>query len=318
MKFLITGIAGFIGFHLSLRLKEEGHTVVGFDNFNDYYDVKLKSDRETILIENDIKCDHIDLLWPSEVTRFIRQEKPDFVIHLAAYAGVRSSLDNPTQYILNNILGTQHLIDACEKFNVKNVIYASTSCTMHGNPLPWNEDEKLGHQLSPYGYSKATNEHQFHISRIENVVGARFFTVYGPYGRPDMALFSFTKDILADEEITVYNNGKMIRDFTYVDDIVDGLYRISQNMTPRDIYNIGNGTQVNIMDFIHEIEKNLGKEAKKLYAGLHPADAPETWSDTRKLQKLGYSPKTPVAEGVKKFIDWYKKYYEIESVLHND
>lgn len=309
MKVLITGIAGFIGFHTAIRFKSEGHDVVGFDNFNNYYDVKLKTDRETILHENGIRCDHIDLLWRSEVDRLIWQQKPDLVIHLAAMAGVRYSMDHAAEYILQNIMGTQCLIDVCENHNVQNVIYASTSCTMHGNPLPWNEQDKLGPQLNPYGYSKATNENQFHASRIPNTVGARFFTVYGPWGRPDMALFSFTKAILANEEITIFNNGDMKRDFTYVDDIVDGLYRISQNITRRDIYNIGNGKQVNLMDFVYEIEKNVGKEARKTYAGLHPADAQETWSDTTKIQKLGYSSSTPLSEGVKKFYKWYKEYY---------
>lgn len=309
MKVLITGMAGFIGFHTALRFKNEGHEVVGFDNFNDYYDVKLKTDRETILHDNGIYCHHIDLLWPSEVNRLIRQEKPDLVIHLAAYAGVRHSMEHASKYILNNVLGTQHVIDACEKAGIQNVIYASTSCTMHGNPLPWNESDKLGHQLNPYGYTKVTNEHQFHASKIPNAVGARFFTVYGPWGRPDMALFSFTKAILADEEITIFNNGNMKRDFTFVEDIVDGLYRISQNMTPRDTYCAGFGQQVNLMDFVAEIEKNVGKEARKKFAGLHPADAQETWSDTRKLQSLGYNPSTPISEGVKKFYEWYREYY---------
>lgn len=311
MKFLITGGAGFIGFHLAIKLKSLGHNVVGFDNFNSYYDPALKRQRAKILeTQYGIEISTIDLLWRSEVQRFIHKEKPDYVIHLAAYAGVRYSMDHPDEYILNNILGTQNVIAACEKAGVENAIYASTSCTMHGNDLPWKESDKLGPQLNPYGYSKATNENQFAMSKIKNAVGLRFFTVYGPWGRPDMALFSFTSDILADKEITIYNNGDMKRDFTYVDDIVQGIVLVSENMTHRDIYNIGYGEQVALLDFVHEIEKNIGKESKKVFAGLHPADAKETWSDTTKLRKLGYNPKTSISEGVKNFMDWYMEHYK--------
>jgi UDP-glucuronate 4-epimerase len=311
MKVVITGAAGFIGFHLAMKLKSLGHEVTGFDNFNSYYDNTLKMNRARKLNnEFGIEISNLDLLWPTEISKFIKDEKPDLVVHLAAYAGVRYSMNNPNEYIMNNILGTQHLINACENVGVENVIYASTSCTMHGNTLPWKENEKLGPQLSPYGYSKATNEHQFNISKIRRAVGLRFFTVYGPWGRPDMALFSFTKDILEGKEITIFNHGDMKRDFTYVDDIVQGIVLVSENMTERDIYNIGYGKQVSLLDFVEEIEKNIGMKAKKIFAGLHPADAKETWSDTSKLQKLGYKPTTPINEGVKQFINWYMEYYK--------
>jgi len=180
---------------------------------------------------------------------------------------------------------------------------------MEGNPLPWSPDEKLGKQLSPYGFSKQTNENQFHISKIKNAVCLRFFTVYGPWGRPDMALYSFTQNIMNDKPITVYNNGNMIRDFTYVDDIVSGIEIVSRNMSERETYCIGNGQQVQLMDFISCIEKNLGKTATKEFAPRHPADALETWSDTTKLQALGYKADTPIEKGVENFLQWYRNYY---------
>ena len=310
MKVLITGAAGFIGFHTAIKFHEQGHQVYGFDNFNNYYDPQLKYDRaEHLRTLYGINVPNIDLKDRGTLEEFIFPIQPDLVIHLAAMAGVRYSMDHAQEYIDNNITGTYNLIDACESAGVNNVIFASTSCTMHGNPLPWNENEKLGPQLSPYGYSKATNEHQFNISKINNAVGLRFFTVYGPWGRPDMALFSFTDDILQGKPIAVFNNGDMKRDFTYIDDIVQGIWLVSQNMTERDIYCIGNGTQVNLMDFIEEIEKNLDKKAEKIFRPKHPADAQETWSDTTKIQQLGYQSTTPIAEGVKNFLSWYRNYY---------
>lgn len=304
----ITGIAGFIGFHTALRYKKEGWEVWGVDNFNEYYDPDLKEYRASVLWDEGINIGRMDIR-SKDMTNYMMEANPDLVIHLAASAGVRVSLDEPVHYIDNNIHGTQCVINSCETVGVQNAIYASTSCVMEGNPLPWNEVDKPGHQLSPYGYTKLTNEHQFHVSKIDNAVCLRFFTVYGPYGRPDMALFTFTKNILEDKPITVYNNGDMKRDFTYVDDIVQGIWLVSQNMTPRDTYCLGNGTQVDLMDFIHEIENNLGKVAEKDFQPRHPADALETWSDTTKIEQLGYKSSTPIAEGVKNFVEWYRNYY---------
>lgn len=240
----------------------------------------------------------------------IKSEQPDLVIHLAAMAGIRYSMDRPEMYIDNNINGTAVLIKACEDNNVSDVIYATTSSLMNGNPLPWNEEEKLGVQLSPYGYTKQTNENQFNISKIPNAVALRFFTVYGPWGRPDMALFDFTKNIIAGNPITLYNYGVMKRDFTYIDDIVQGIVLVSSNMTPRDIYCIGYGEQVNLTDFVKEIENNLGISAIVTLAPKHPADAQETFSDTTKLKKLGYNPTTSISKGVTEFIEWYREYYK--------
>lgn len=310
-KVFITGIAGFIGFHTALKYKANGWEVSGVDNFNDYYDPGLKESRKEILWSKDINVVNMDIR-SKDLTSLMVEFQPDLVIHLAASAGVRVSLEEPLQYIDNNIHGTQCVINSCETAGVDNVIYASTSCTMEGNPLPWNETDKVGAQLSPYGYTKLTNEHQFHVSKIKNAVCLRFFTVYGPYGRPDMALFTFTKNILEDKPITVYNNGDMKRDFTYVDDIVQGVWLVSQNMTPRDTYCLGNGKQVELMDFIREIEKNVGNgQATYDFQPAHPADAKETWSDTTKISQLGYASTTDVADGVRNFVEWYKEYYDI-------
>lgn len=313
MKVLITGIAGFIGFHTARKFHELGHDVVGIDNFNDYYDPDLKLTRSNILRDElGIDTYYKSISHPAdyqEVEYVFEHEKPDLVIHLAAMAGVRYSMDHPQEYIDNNLTGTANIITFCEKFNVQNVIYASTSCVMSGHEVPWDEKEFFYKQINPYGYTKMINESQFHISKIPNAVGLRFFTVYGPYGRPDMALFDFTKNILAGNEITLYNYGDMKRDFTYIDDVVQGIVLVSQNMTERDLYCIGNGEQVELERFVDAIEKTLGVKAKRNYGPKHPADAKETWSDTTKLQKLGYRSTTPIEEGVAKFVEWYKSYY---------
>ena len=311
MKVVITGLAGFIGYHTAIKFQQLGWTIYGFDNFNSIvYDNQIKYDRaDKLKQEYDITVADVDLTNYQELDGFIYSIKPDLVIHLAAHAGVRVSMDHPVEYINNNVIGTQNLISVCEASEVENVIYASTSCTMEGNPLPWGPDEKLGKQLSPYGYTKQSNENQFHTSKLKNAVCLRFFTVYGPWGRPDMALYSFTNDILDNKPITVYNNGDMIRDFTYVEDIVQGIEIVSRNMSQRETYCIGNGSQVQLMDFIDHIEQNLGKKAEKIMAPRHPADALETWSDTTKLQALGYKANTPIADGVEHFINWHRNYY---------
>jgi UDP-glucuronate 4-epimerase len=219
-------------------------------------------------------------------------------------------------YIQNNIVATQNLIEVLEELNINKAIYASTSCVMAGNPLPWKEDEPTGHQLNPYGYTKRTNECQFKTSKIKQNIGLRFFTVYGPYGRPDMALFQFAEAAVKGKTIDVYNYGDMKRDFTYVDDIVNGIETLMYHIlnteeTQAEIYNIGRGQQVQLMDFISEIEKNMGHEIKKNLVPRHPADTLETWSDTTKLQELGWKPKVSISEGVAKFCEWYKQYYGV-------
>ena len=207
-KIAITGGAGFIGFHLAQKLHSEGHTVCGFDNFNNYYDPGLKLSRSEILRKDfGITIDKIDLTQSRGLSIWINDNKPDVVMHLAAMAGVRHSMDDPSAYVENNIVGTHNLIEACTLHGVDKVVYASTSCVMAGNPLPWNEDEKLGYQKNPYGYSKATNEAQFIASKIPETIGLRFFTVYGPWGRPDMALFDFTNNIVQGNPIKLFNYG---------------------------------------------------------------------------------------------------------------
>lgn len=315
-KIAITGMAGFIGFHLAQKLHSEGHQVIGFDNYNDYYNPELKKDRQRTLVERTgIVVENGDLCDVEFMNDWFKFKRPDVVMHLAAYAGVRHSLDDPGTYIQNNIVGTHNLIEACTKNGVNKVLYASTSCVMADNPLPWNEHEKLGYQKNPYGYSKATNEAQFFASKISSTIGLRFFTVYGPWGRPDMALFDFSNNIVAGKPIKLFNHGDMVRDFTYVDDIVQGINIVIDRIIAEDnineIYNIGYGEQVQLIDFVDHIEKNLGREAIRELAPMHPADTRETWSDTTKLQALGYKPTTNIADGVAKFIEWYKEYYNV-------
>ena len=310
MKIFITGMAGMIGYHTAIQLHQSGHSVVGIDNFNDYYDVQLKRVRATLLKVNyGIEVVEADIITANydELLKDV-----DAVLHLAAYANPRHSLEYPQYYIDTNITGTQKLIEGCEKNGVENVVYASSSCVMHGQQLPWNEHDRPGHQNNPYGWTKRANECQFMHSNIKNTSGLRFFTVYGPYGRPDMALFLFTKGIVDQTPIIAFNNGDMIRDFTYVQDIVQGVEISLNNVANNDgheIYNIGRGEKVNLMDFIHHIEKKVGKEAIIDYRPAHPADVPATWSDTTKLKKLGYNPQTSIEEGVSHFIDWYMEYY---------
>lgn len=309
MKILITGIAGFIGMHTAIRLQELGHTVMGFDNLNSYYDPELKSERVEVLKEKGINFWKADLTDSGAMYDIVSQTKPEMVIHLAAMAGVRYSMDHADEYITNNALGTLNLIRACESNDVENVIYASTSCVMHGNELPWGEPEYLYPQINPYGYTKAITESQFHISKIPNAVGLRFFTVYGPWGRPDMALFDFTKNILAGNPITLFNNGDMYRDFTYIDDIVQGIECVVDNMTPRDMYALGRGEVIELQRFVDAIQKSLGVDAIIEYGPKHPADAHITSSDTRKLQSIGYNPQTSIEEGVDRFVKWYMEHY---------
>ena len=315
MKYYITGINGFIGFTLAKKLSELGHDVTGIDNMNHYYDVALKTARNRILKdEYKVRSYYGNVLSNSDLDHTFSKEKPDIVIHLAAYAGIRNSLENPNLYINNNIYGTQNLINVCEKYGVEKVLYASTSSVMANNNIwPWNEQERLGDMLSPYAYTKQSNEHQFKISRIKNTVGLRFFTVYGPWGRPDMALFTFANKIVKKEAIDIYNYGDMKRDFTYVDDIVQGIFGLLEEIPEGDeIYNIGYGKQVGLMEFITEIEENLGRSAEKNFLPMHPADSKETWADISKLvNRTGYNPKTSVVDGVKEFIDWYKSFYKI-------
>jgi UDP-glucuronate 4-epimerase len=314
MKIFITGLAGMIGFYSAKHLTNQGHEVSGIDNFNDYYDVELKKERARIL-KNEYSIDVIDSdIRTADYNTLL--SGVDVVLHLAAYANPRHALKEPQLYIDTNITGTQRLIEGVERNNINNVVYASSSCVMHGQPLPWNEHDLPGFQNNPYGWSKRANECQFMHSNIQRHMGLRFFTVYGPYGRPDMALFDFTRKILAQETIELYNYGDMKRDFTYVEDIVQGIgcvidHILTTDVEIKEIYNIGFGESVNLMDFLHHIEDQLGVKAITKLMPKHPADVPATWSDTTKIKKLGYQPTTDIASGVKKFVDWYKDYYQV-------
>ena len=311
-RVLVTGAAGFIGSQLCDRLQKRGLVVKGLDNFNDHlYTPSLKRDR---MVHFGIDTWGCDLRDEIKVEALLREFQPDTIVHLAAMAGVRDSLGKEKSYHQNNIDATQNLIDVCKKYLPETrIVYASTSCVYAGSPVPWVEGKESGKQLNAYGYTKWANECQMQSSGLDTV-GLRFFTVYGPWGRPDMALFDFTKNILDGNEITVYNYGDMKRDFTYVDDILDGIEIVLDNneIESGEIFNIGRGEQVALMDFINEIEKNTGKEAIKNLAPKHPADTLETWSDTSKLGALGYQPKVSIAECVERFYDWYKTYNGIE------
>ena len=294
MKVLITGGAGFIAYHLALSLKADGHEVCGFDNFNDYYDKNLKFARKKALFENDVKIVFSDLTDPVNMESYIKVEKPDVVMHLGAYAGVRHSLDHPDKYVHNNIVGTHNLIQACELAGVSKVVYASTSCVMAGNAFPWKEDEKLGYQLNPYGYSKATNEAQFMASKLDVAIGLRFFTVYGPWGRPDMALFTFTKNIIEGTPIKLFNYGDMIRDFTYVDDVVQANikcmnYPLELN---GDIFNIGHGDNRSV----NQIADMIGGERVHKDPVIEPK---ATLADNSKARRvLDFKPSMNIEEWI--------------------
>jgi len=312
----ITGMGGFIGYHLAKKLNDEGHEVCGFDSYNDYYDPILKANRSENLRSNcGIETQNVDLKDRKELDLWMKKRLPEVIIHLAAYAGVRNSMECPDDYIQNNVVGTHNLIESCNKYGIEKVIFASTSCVMAGNELPWKEDEKVGYPLNPYGYTKLCNESQFIASTIPTTIGLRFFTVYGEWGRPDMALFDFTNKIIKNEPIDLFNHGDMIRDFTYVGDIVNGVNIVTdlalKSETVKDIYNIGNGRQVPLIEFVENIEFQLQRKAQKNYVPKHPADTQATWSDTTKLQALGYKSETPIEVGVANFIEWYKRYYNV-------
>ena len=333
MKILVTGAAGFIGFHTSKKLLDRGDEVVGLDNFNDYYDVSLKEGRAEILDAYDnFKMVRMDLADRSGIESLFADEKFEKVINLAAQAGVRYSIENPHSYIDSNIVGFVNILEGCRHNDVKHLTYASSSSVYGANTtMPFSIHQNVDHPLSLYGATKKANELFAHTySNLYNLptTGLRFFTVYGPYGRPDMALFLFTKNIIEGKPIDVFNYGKHRRDFTYIDDIVEGVVRTMDHTAepnsdwdaatpdpgtskaPYRIYNIGNQQPVELMDYIGAIEKALGKEAEKNLLPLQPGDVPDTWADTTDLANdVGYQPATPVEVGVKNFVDWYLEFY---------
>lgn len=320
--YLVTGAAGFIGYHLSKNLLEKGARVIGFDNINDYYDVMLKEDRLAILNEYDeftfIKGDLAD---KGDVFRLFQEYHPDIVVNLGAQAGVRYSIDNPDAYMQSNMMGFFHILEGCRYFPVEHLVYASSSSVYGSNEkIPFSTEDRADEPVSLYAATKKSNELMAHayskLYRIP-VTGLRFFTVYGPFGRPDMAYFKFTTRIMAGEPIRIYNNGDMYRDFTYIDDIVRGMENIlcnppaaSDTRAAYKLYNIGNNKPVKLMDFIETLEKCLGKQAIKELRPMQPGDVYRTYADVDDLmQDYGFKPKTSIEEGLRKFVEWYLEYY---------
>jgi UDP-glucuronate 4-epimerase len=335
MKILVTGSAGFIGSMLSLRLLERGDEVVGIDNHNNYYDPKIKEARlERLIKYKNYKHYKTDLNDNKKLSEIFKIHKFQKVVNLAAQAGVRYSIENPLAYINSNIVGFAHILENCRNNKVEHLVYASTSSVYGANTkMPFSEHDSVNHPLSVYAVSKKSNElmaHSYSYLYQLPTTGLRFFTVYGPWGRPDMALFKFTKDIIEEKPIDVFNNGKHTRDFTYIDDIVEGIIKTLDNpatsnvnwnskqpdpatsIAPWRIYNIGNNNPVQLMDYIKALEKTLGKKAKINFLPLQPGDVPDTYANVDNLKKkFNYKPSTSVITGVSNFVKWYKDYFQI-------
>jgi len=332
-KILVTGAAGFIGFHLADRLLRRGDEVIGVDNVNDYYDVTLKEGRLRLLQGREgFRFHRLDLSDSGGMARLFEDEKPEVVVNLAAQAGVRYSLQNPQAYINSNIVGFTNILEACRHNPVRHLVYASSSSVYGANTkMPFSIHHNVDHPVSLYAASKKANElmaHTYsHLFRIPTT-GLRFFTVYGPWGRPDMALFLFTKAILEGRPIDVFNQGKMQRDFTYIDDIVEGVMRVADtparpnpewsgshpdpgtSAAPYKIYNIGNHQPVELMHFISILEEKLGRKATVNLMPIQPGDVPATYADVEDLMRdVGFAPATPIEVGIGRFVDWYRDYY---------
>ncbi|MCD6206177.1 MAG: NAD-dependent epimerase/dehydratase family protein [Candidatus Marinimicrobia bacterium] len=317
MSILVSGSAGFIGFHLSKKLLEKGYSVIGYDCVNDYYDPSLKEARLNILRNFDrFTFYRADLCDFETLENVFMSHSIEKVCNLAAQAGVRYSLINPFAYQKSNLEGFLNIIELSKRYKVQNFVYASSSSVYGNNKnLPFSVTDNVDHPISLYAASKKANEliaHTYsHLYQLPTT-GLRFFTVYGPFGRPDMALFIFTKKILSGEPIDVYNHGKMRRDFTYIDDIVAGVMAALDTVSHYEVFNLGNHRSENLMDFIHLIEANLGKKAKINFLPIQPGDVPETFADIdHTIEKLGFKPSTTIETGIKNFINWYKNYYKI-------
>jgi UDP-glucuronate 4-epimerase len=335
MKLIVTGSAGFIGSSLCTKLLERGDKVVGIDNHNDYYDPKIKEARvEKLIKQSNYQHCRIDLSDQKSLENVFKDHRPQQVVNLAAQAGVRYSMENPLAYINSNIVGFAHILENCRHYKVEHLVYASTSSVYGANTkMPFSENDSANHPLSVYAASKKSNElmaHSYsHLYQLPTT-GLRFFTVYGPWGRPDMALFKFTKAILENKPIEVFNYGKHTRDFTYIDDIIEGIAKTIDNPSicnsnwnsnqpdpatskvPWCIYNIGNSKQVKLMEYIDALEKALGKKAKINFLPLQPGDVPDTYANINNLkEKFNYKPSTSVIDGVFQFVKWYKNYYQV-------
>jgi len=316
---LVTGSAGFIGFHVTKKLLETGNKVIGVDSLNNYYEPKLKKDRNKILLESkNYKFYKLNLKNEKELKKIFTENKIDKICHLAAQAGVRYSLENPLAYEESNLKGFINIIECARHFKVKDFIYASSSSVYGKNKMDkkgFKESDEVNQPISLYAATKKANEliaYNYHHLFGINCTGLRFFTVYGPYGRPDMAIYIFTKNILAGKSIDVYNNGKMFRDFTYVGDIVDGIIKSLEKSYPYEIFNLGDSDTIELKYLITNIEQNLKQKAKINFKPIQPGDVEKTFANISKAKKmLGFNPKTKIEEGVKNFIEWYKEYYKI-------
>lgn len=337
MKILVTGVAGFIGFHVTQLLMSQGNQIVGIDNINDYYDIGLKEGRLAELAKHQnshlFTFKKMDIADRVAMEYLFKEEQFDKVIHLAAQAGVRYSIENPHAYIESNILGFMNVLEGCRHNSVQHLVYASSSSVYGANEsMPFSASDNVDHPVSLYAASKKSNELMAHTySHLYGLptTGLRFFTVYGPWGRPDMALFKFTKAILEGKPIQVFNYGNHRRDFTYIDDIVDGIILTlnnnaqknqewsglkpdpSSSKAPWKVYNIGAHTPVNLLDFITTIEDSLGIEAVKEMLPMQPGDVPDTYADVSALVQLGYKPKVGITQGIVSFVEWYKGFYKI-------
>lgn len=337
MTILVTGAAGFIGFHLSLYLLERDFEVICIDNLNDYYVPSLKQARlDQLGVYPNFVFQKADLKNKAEIDAIFERYRPTHVINLAAQAGVRYSIENPVAYVDSNLIGFMNILEACRHYPVAHLLYASSSSVYGGNTVvPFSTNDPVDHPVSLYAATKKANELMAHTySHLYGIptTGLRFFTVYGPWGRPDMAYFSFTRDILAGNPIKVFNHGKMERDFTYIDDIVKGIYRLvdkpplaisdwdeskddnSTSFAPYKIYNIGNNSPVPLMRFIKALESALGIEAKKIYMDMQPGDVLRTYADVSDLERdINFKPETSIEAGIEKFVAWYQEYYQSES-----
>jgi UDP-glucuronate 4-epimerase len=326
MKILVTGAAGFIGYHLAQRLLSQGQQVYGIDNLNDYYDVNLKKARlEQLQPHSEFTFQELDLSDRVDISQLFQNHKFDRVVHLAAQAGVRYSLQNPHAYADSNLMGFLNILEGCRHSKIEHLVFASSSSVYGANTkVPFAVSDNVDHPISLYAATKKANELMAHsYSHLYNLplTGLRFFTVYGPWGRPDMAYFKFVKAIAENKPIDVYNFGKMQRDFTYIDDVVEGVVRVmekppqgnSQNSTssaPYKIYNIGNNSPVELLTFIEVIEKAMGKTAVKNLLPMQPGDVPSTYADVDDLmQDVGFKPATSIEEGIHHFVEWYQDYY---------
>ena len=313
-KVLVTGAAGFIGMHCVRRLLARGDKVVGVDNLNDYYSVKLKRDRLKLIAHRDFRFHRLDLANERALRALFDKEKPDAVLHLAAQAGVRYSLQNPAAYVQSNLVGFANLLECCRQRPPRHLVFASSSSVYGANSkLPYSEADSVDRPVSLYAATKKSNElmaHAYsHLYRLP-ATGLRYFTVYGPWGRPDMSPMLFAQAIMRGKPIQVFNRGDMQRDFTYIDDIVEGTVRVLDRPAPYAIYNIGNHSPVALTEYIATLERALGKKAKLKLMPMQPGDVKATYADTRALNKaVGFAPSTPLAAGLQRFAGWFREYY---------